>query len=96
INAYNDWVCVTSDDGYSFLVRRKVANMSETMRDMLDISGNYSEVVTRICPVQQRAVIVEKMLEYMSFKSCYENEPTDQVHAQEFMDRIQPETVVDL
>jgi hypothetical protein len=35
----NDWVRVTSDDGYSFVVRRRVANASETMRDMLDTAG---------------------------------------------------------
>ncbi|KAF8218129.1 BTB/POZ protein [Mycena galopus ATCC 62051] len=93
----NDWVRVTSDDGYSFIVRRKVANASETMRDMLDTAGNYAEAVTRTCPVQQRGLIVEKLLEYMSFKSHYENAgPKDEVPVQEFMDRVPPEIVLEL
>jgi hypothetical protein len=32
----SDWVMVTSTDGFSFMVRRKVANISGTMRNMLD------------------------------------------------------------
>ena len=31
-----DWIRVTSTDGFSFMVRRKVANISGTMRNMLD------------------------------------------------------------
>ncbi|KAJ6551755.1 BTB/POZ protein [Mycena capillaripes] len=93
----DDWVRVTSDDGYSFLVRRKVAMASETMRDMLDTAGNYAEAIARTCPVQQRGVIVEKLLEYMSFKSYYENVgPKDEVPIHEFMDRIPPEIVLEL
>ncbi|KAF8218131.1 hypothetical protein K438DRAFT_1952966 [Mycena galopus ATCC 62051] len=93
----NDWLRVRSDDGYSFIVRRKVANASKTMRDMLDTAGNYAEAVTRTCPVQQRGLIVEKLLEYMSFKSYYENAgPKDEVPVQEFMDHIPPEIVLEL
>ncbi|KAJ7917989.1 BTB/POZ protein [Mycena leptocephala] len=95
--ADDDWVRVTSDDGYSFLVKRKVANASETMRDMLDTAGNYAEAIARTCPVQQRGVIVEKLLEYMSFKSYYESVgPKDEVPVQEFMERIPPEIVLEL
>ncbi|KAJ7820761.1 hypothetical protein B0H14DRAFT_3147019 [Mycena olivaceomarginata] len=76
----DDWVRVTSDDGYSFVVRRRVANASETMRDMLDTVGNYAEAIARTCPVQQRGLIVEKLLEYMSFKAHYERAgPKDEV-----------------
>ncbi|KAJ7621010.1 BTB/POZ protein [Roridomyces roridus] len=93
----NDWVRVMSDDGYSFLVRRSVANASETMRDMLDTAGNYAEAIARTCPVSQRAVIVEKLLEYMSFKAYYEKAgPKEEVPVQEFMERIPPEIVLEL
>ncbi|KAJ6555085.1 BTB/POZ protein [Mycena vulgaris] len=95
--AESDWVRVTSDDGYSFLVRRAVANASETMRDMLDTAGNYAEAIARTCPVQQRGVIVEKLLEYMSFKAHYANAgQRDEIPVQEFMDRIPPEIVLEL
>ncbi|KAK7052466.1 POZ domain-containing protein [Favolaschia claudopus] len=93
----DDWVKIVSEDGYSFLVQRKVANASETMQDMLDTSGNYSEAVSRTCPVQQRGVIVEKLLEYMSFKSYYANAgPKDDIPVGELMDRIPPEIVLEL
>ncbi|KAJ7143689.1 BTB/POZ protein [Mycena epipterygia] len=94
----NDWVRVTSDDGYSFLVRRCVANASETMRDMLDTAGNYAEAKARTCPVHQRALIVEKLLEYMSFKAHYEaaSVAKDEVPVHEFMERIPPEIVLEL
>ncbi|KAJ7204329.1 hypothetical protein GGX14DRAFT_569438 [Mycena pura] len=93
----NDWVCVTSDDGYSFLVRRKVASASETMRDMLDTDGNYAEAITRTCPVHQRGVIVEKLLEYLSFKAHYETvELKDDIPVNEFLERIPPEIVLEL
>ncbi|KAJ7148746.1 BTB/POZ protein [Mycena crocata] len=92
-----DWVRVTSDDGYSFLVRRKVANASGTMRDMLDTSAEYAEALARTCPVSQRGVIVEKLLEYMSFKAHYETVgPKEEIPVQEFMDRIPPEIVLEL
>ncbi|KAJ7080591.1 BTB/POZ protein [Mycena belliarum] len=95
--AETDWVRVTSDDGYTFLVRRKVANASETMRDMLDTAGNYAEAIARTCPVQQRGVIVEKLLEYMSFKAHYaEAGPRDEIPVQELMERIPPEIVLEL
>jgi transcription elongation factor B subunit 1 len=42
-------------------------------------------------------VIVEKLLEYMSFKSYYESVgPKDEVPVQEFMERIPPEIVLEL
>ncbi|KAJ7263019.1 BTB/POZ protein [Mycena rebaudengoi] len=95
--AENDWVRITSDDGYSFLVRRNVAIASGTMRDMLDTAGNYAEAIARTCPVQQRAVIVEKMIEYMAFKAHYETVgPKEEIPVHELMDRIPPEIVLEL
>jgi hypothetical protein len=42
-------------------------------------------------------LIVEKLLEYMSFKAHYESAgPKDEVPVQEFMDRIPPEIVLEL
>lgn len=43
------------------------------------------------------AVIVEKLLEYMSFKAHYETVgPKDEIPVNEFMDRIPPEIVLEL
>ncbi|CAK5274294.1 unnamed protein product, partial [Mycena citricolor] len=93
----NDWVRVTSEDGHSFLVRRKIAEVSETMRDMLDSSGEYAEAKTKTCPVQQRAVITEKLLEYMAFKAHYERAGAkEEIPVMEFTERIPPEIVLEL
>jgi|ERR1700722_3942980 len=35
-NKQNHWVRITSNDGYSFIVRRKVAITSGTLKNMLD------------------------------------------------------------
>jgi transcription elongation factor B subunit 1 len=35
----NDWVRIESNDGFSYIVRRKVAQTSGTMNNMLDPHG---------------------------------------------------------
>ncbi|PFH49597.1 hypothetical protein AMATHDRAFT_147283, partial [Amanita thiersii Skay4041] len=92
-----DWVRVTSTDGFAFMVRRKVANASGTMRSMLDTQSNFSEAVSRTCPVYQRGIIVEKMLEYMCFRAHYENVGSkEEIPVHEFTERIPPEIVLEL
>ncbi|KAF8233876.1 POZ domain-containing protein [Tricholoma matsutake] len=92
-----DWVRVTSTDGFSWMIRRKVANISGTMRNMLDTESNYAEAITRTCPVMQRGIIVEKLLEYMAFKAHYETVgPKEEVPLGEFMERLNPEIVLEL
>nr|GAT59089.1 predicted protein [Mycena chlorophos] len=91
----NDWVRITSDDGYTFLVRRSVASASGTMSDSLDAEGNFAEAIARHVSMQQRAVIVEKMLDYMLFKAHYENS-TDDIPLAELQDRLSPEVVLEL
>jgi len=92
-----DWVRVTSTDGFSFIVRRKVANVSGTMKDMLNTESNYAEAITRTCPVHQRGLIVEKLLEYMSFRAHYETVgPKEEIPVQDFMERVPPEIVLEL
>ncbi|KAF9465470.1 BTB/POZ protein [Collybia nuda] len=93
----NEWVRVTSTDGFSYMVKRKIANISGTMRNMLDTESNYSEAITRTCPVAQRGIIVEKMLEYMMFRAHYENVgPREEVPVNEIMERLTPEIVLEL
>ena len=44
-----------------------------------------------------RGIIVEKLVEYMSFKTYYEHTNTkDEVPVNEFMERIPPEVVLEL
>ncbi|KAM6495137.1 BTB/POZ fold [Amanita muscaria] len=92
-----DWVRVTSADGFAFLIRRKIANVSGTMRSMLDTQSNYAEAVSSTCPVEQRGIIVEKMLEYMSFRAHYEGVGSkEEVLIHEITERIPPEIVLEL
>jgi len=94
----SDWIRVTSTDGYSFLIKKKVANVSGTMKSMLDAGSNYSEAITKTCPVMQRGIIVEKLVEYMAFRAHYE--PTalkkEDVPIHEFLERLPPEIVLEL
>ncbi|KAG5643629.1 hypothetical protein DXG03_000554 [Asterophora parasitica] len=92
-----DWIRVTSNDGFTFMVKRKIANVSGTMRNMLDTESNYAEAAERTCPVMQRGIIVEKMLEYMAFRAHYETVGAkEDIPVHEFMERLPPEIVLEL
>ncbi|KAK2462795.1 hypothetical protein APHAL10511_005186 [Amanita phalloides] len=92
-----EWVRVTSVDGFSFMIRRKVANMSGTMRSMLDTQSNYAEAMTRTCPVDQRGIIVQKLIEYMCFRAHYEGVgPKEEIPIHEMIERLPPEIVLEL
>ncbi|KAF7297169.1 hypothetical protein MIND_00950000 [Mycena indigotica] len=93
----DDWVRITSEDGYTFLVRRPVANASGTMSDSLDTEGNYAEALARHVPIQQRAAIVDKLLDYMLFKAHYKDPAaSEDVPVHELLERITPEIVLEL
>ncbi|KJA22480.1 hypothetical protein HYPSUDRAFT_40857 [Hypholoma sublateritium FD-334 SS-4] len=94
----SQWVRLQSTDGFSYLVKRKVAEASGTVRNMLDSeAGGYSEALTGVCEITERGIIVEKLVEYMSFKTYYETVNTkDDVPVKEFMERIPPEIVLEL
>ncbi|KAF8880677.1 BTB/POZ protein [Infundibulicybe gibba] len=92
-----DWVRVTSTDGFSYMVKRKVAVMSGTMRNMLDTESNYAEAIAKTCPVYQRGIVVEKLLEYMSFRAHYEGVGIkEEIPIHELTERIPPEIVLEL
>lgn len=46
---------MVSIDGYSYLVRRKVAMMSGTLRNMLN--NDFAEAASNTCPVNERCVL---------------------------------------
>ncbi|KAF8910675.1 BTB/POZ protein [Gymnopilus junonius] len=93
----SEWVRLQSSDGHSYLVKRKVAQASGTIRNMLDPESGYSEALSKICSINERGIILEKLVEYMSFKSHYESINTkEEIPVQEFMERIPPELVLEL
>jgi transcription elongation factor B subunit 1 len=57
-----DWVRLQSHDGFSYLVRRKVAQASGTIRNMLDPTGGYAEANSLICDVKERCVLLHHVL----------------------------------
>ncbi|KII85435.1 hypothetical protein PLICRDRAFT_44738 [Plicaturopsis crispa FD-325 SS-3] len=91
-----EWVRVTSHDGYSFMIKRKVANGSVTLGNMLK-TGTFAEALSNTCLVNERGAVVEKLCEYMAFKATYENAgPKEEVPVNEFMERLPPEVTLEL
>ncbi|KAJ3983511.1 BTB/POZ protein [Lentinula detonsa] len=92
-----DWVRIISHDGYTFLLRRKVANMSETIKNSLDETGGFAEAETKTYRSQERGIIVQKMIEYMSFKAHYSNVgPQEEIPANDMTERLPPEILLEL
>ncbi|TRM65180.1 hypothetical protein BD626DRAFT_556357 [Schizophyllum amplum] len=83
-----DWIRVYSQDGFSFLVKRSV---------LLDSANSYKESRARTCVISERAVIVEKLIDYMSFKAHYMTRSgKEEIPVNEFLERIPPEIVLEL
>ncbi|PPQ93129.1 hypothetical protein CVT25_003661, partial [Psilocybe cyanescens] len=96
-NKDSEWVRLQSSDGFSYLVKRKVAQASGTIRNMLDPEGGYAEALSKVCEIRERGIIVEKLVEYMSFKTYYESINTkDEIPLNEFLERINPEIILEL
>ncbi|KAH7922001.1 POZ domain-containing protein [Leucogyrophana mollusca] len=93
----SEWVRITSTDGYSFLVKRKVAMMSGTLKNMLSVDSNFKEALANTCPINERAAVVEKVCEYMAFKAYHEGAgPKEEIPVNEFTERIPPEVALEL
>ncbi|KAG6334526.1 hypothetical protein ID866_4560 [Astraeus odoratus] len=93
----DDWVKLVSSDGYSFLVKRSVAMISGTLRTMLSTDSTFREARASTCPISERAVLVEKVCEYMTFKAQYENAgPKEEIPLHEFTERLPPEVALEL
>ncbi|EIM79677.1 uncharacterized protein STEHIDRAFT_69109, partial [Stereum hirsutum FP-91666 SS1] len=89
-----EWVRVHSPDGYSFLVKRKVALRSGTLKNMLS-DDSFSEAASKTCEVNARAPVAEKLVEYLSYKTTYESAgPKEDIP--DFFERIMPEIALEL
>ncbi|KAE9393915.1 hypothetical protein BT96DRAFT_828476 [Gymnopus androsaceus JB14] len=96
-NSDEDWVRLTSSDGFTFLVKRKIANMSGTVKSSLDTSSGFAEAESKTYKSQERGIIVQKMIEYMSFKAHYSNVgPKEDIPVHELMERLPPEIILEL
>ncbi|KZT35259.1 POZ domain-containing protein [Sistotremastrum suecicum HHB10207 ss-3] len=89
----SEWVRVLSEDGWTFIVPRKVAVASGTLKNTL--STGFAEAEAATCHVPHRGAIVEKVMEYLSYKTLYESAgPKEDIP--EFSERIQPELALEL
>ncbi|KAI9451335.1 BTB/POZ protein [Russula earlei] len=91
----DDWIRVTSRDGFSFIVKRSVVFFSGTLRNMLDERHSFTEAVQKVCPVDERAAVTEKFVEYLTYKATYENVPSNE-EIPDFQERIAPEIALEL
>ncbi|KAL1939315.1 hypothetical protein VTO73DRAFT_10118 [Trametes versicolor] len=91
----NEWVRLTSTDGYEFLVKRKVAACSGTLRNSLSAESSFSEALSNTAHTNERAVIVEKLCEYLSYKSLYESAKKNE-EIPDFQERVYPEISLEL
>jgi len=86
------WVRIVSGE-FSFLVKKKVAMRSDTMRDSL--SSGFSEATLRTLDIEERPIITEKVLEYLAHKTTYENAEKKE-DIPDFMERIPAELALEL
>ncbi|KAI0794859.1 POZ domain-containing protein [Abortiporus biennis] len=89
----NDWVRIVTPDKYSFLIKRKVAMASGTLRNMLSTDSRFAEALTDTCEISERGAVVEKLCEYLAYKSLYEGSKEE---IPDFTERIPPEVALEL
>ncbi|WVR06986.1 hypothetical protein IAU60_004023 [Kwoniella sp. DSM 27419] len=90
-----DYVLLESSDGYTFVVSRAIACESGTLRTMLDKEGDFEEAVKGTCKIQQRGVILLKVIEYLSYKHQYKEFNAEDIR-EDFSDRIDPYIALEL
>jgi hypothetical protein len=66
-----DDLTLISNDGYHFVVERRTAMISQTLRNILYGAGNFEEVQTKKIRLPIRAIILERVIEYWHYRSQY-------------------------
>ena len=67
-----DYITLLSNDGYKFIVDKKTAMISQTIRNMLYGGGNYEEATSKTLRLNNiRAPILERIIEYWHYRSQY-------------------------
>ena len=67
-----DYITLFSNDGYKFIVDKKTAMISQTIRNMLYGGGNYEEATSKTLRLNNiRAPILERIIEYWHYRSQY-------------------------
>jgi len=89
------WVRIISVDKFSFLVRRSVAQGSGTLKSIFSEGSDFKEAQSATYTMQERAVVVEKLLEYLTYKNLYMN-ASQREDIPDFQERIIPEIALEL
>ncbi|QRV93334.1 Skp1 family [Ceratobasidium sp. AG-Ba] len=89
-----EWIRITSEDEFSFLVDKKVVECSGTLRSMLDDTFGFAEAKSKTCHLQYRAAVVEKVVEYLNFHYLYKDAKPAEIP--DFKTRIPPELALEL
>ncbi|KAJ3038923.1 hypothetical protein HK097_002996 [Rhizophlyctis rosea] len=85
-------VKLISADGFEFVIDRKCAMASGTIKNMLSSPGQFTESVQNEINFRDiKAVILEKVCKYLYYKVRYTNTPTE---IPEF--QIEPEIALEL
>ncbi|CAL1710686.1 unnamed protein product [Somion occarium] len=56
---------------------------------------NFAEAAMNTCRLEERGIVVEKLLEYLAYKSTFESAPKKE-DIPDFMERIAPEIALEL
>jgi len=86
------WICMTSPDGFTFLVKGKVAVVSGTLKNSL--TSGLGESQTKLIDMTERGAVVDKLVEYLAHKSIYEKKGATDIP--DFTERIAPEIALEL
>ncbi|KIS71067.1 elongin C, partial [Mycosarcoma maydis] len=90
------WVTLVSDDGYRFLVDNTTVMASPTIKTMLSMGegGGFAEAESNTARLQIRGEVLEKVIEYLHFKTKYSG--ATNVDVPDFRNRIPPEIALEL
>ena len=67
-----DYITIFSNDGYKFIVDKKTAMISQTIRNMLYGGGNFEEATSKTIRLNNvRAPILERIIEYWHYRTQY-------------------------
>ncbi|GFZ44016.1 hypothetical protein JCM24511_01737 [Saitozyma sp. JCM 24511] len=90
-----DFVLLESADGYTFVVERRIACASGMLKSMLDEEAAFEEAKNKTCRIQQRGVVLLKVIEYLAYKVQYADFNTEDI-TEDFSDRIDPYIALEL
>ncbi|KAK4689054.1 elongin-C, partial [Tremellales sp. Uapishka_1] len=93
--ADTDFVLLESADGYTFVVPRRIACASGMLKSMLDEEAAFEESKNKTCRIQQRGVILLKVLEYLQYKVQHADFNANDI-TEDFSDRIDPYIALEL